>query len=62
MILIAESGSTKTDWCLINQAGEKMSFETIGFNPYFINSEGVLNELLTSDLIEIKKEVNNVAP
>ncbi len=44
MILLAESGSTKTDWRLL---GENIhSFETIGLNPYFVNSDTVEKELL----------------
>ena len=36
MILIVESGSTKTDWVLIDESNEKQYFKTIGFNPFFI--------------------------
>lgn len=43
MILIAESGSTKTDWRLINQ--EKTQFNTLGLNPYFVNSQQIADEL-----------------
>ena len=44
MILLAESGSTKTDWRLL---GENVrSFETIGLNPYFVDSDTVAKELL----------------
>jgi N-acetylglucosamine kinase-like BadF-type ATPase len=60
MILIADSGSTKTDWRLINNDGEAMSFETIGFNPYIVDSDIVLNGLLNSDLAAIKKSVKQV--
>jgi N-acetylglucosamine kinase-like BadF-type ATPase len=60
MILIAESGSTKTDWRVINKDGQKLSFETIGFNPYFISSASVLNELTSSKLVDIKKDVKQV--
>ena len=59
MILVADSGSTKTDWRLIN-AGETTSFETIGFNPYIVDSDTVLNGLLNSDLASIKKSVTQV--
>jgi glucosamine kinase len=40
MILIADSGSTKTDWVLLD---EKNSFryKTIGYNPYFIDTEKI---------------------
>ncbi len=43
MILIAESGSTKTDWRLLNDA--QHSFETIGLNPYFVSSEQIFDEI-----------------
>lgn len=45
MILIADSGSTKTDWCLITHENEIRNFQTIGMNPYFIDSEGIEDEL-----------------
>ncbi len=60
MFLIADSGSTKTDWRLVKNDGETLSFETIGFNPYFIDSASVLNELTSSALNEVKKEVRHV--
>ena len=44
MILIADSGSTKTDWVLIGQ-GTENSFKTIGFNPYFIDTAAIQKEL-----------------
>lgn len=44
MILLAESGSTKTDWRLLGENAR--SFETIGLNPYFVNSATVAEELL----------------
>jgi glucosamine kinase len=44
MIVIAESGSTKTDWRII---GKKIhSFETPGLNPYFVNADTITKELL----------------
>lgn len=44
MILIADSGATKTDWCLIN--GDKRSpvFETLGLNPTYVSSLIISNE------------------
>lgn len=38
MILIADSGSTKTDWRIIPTDGKITAIKTIGFNPYFITS------------------------
>jgi len=45
MILIADSGSTKTEWSLIAKENDIRSFQTIGFNPYFIDSAGIEAEL-----------------
>ncbi len=45
MILIADSGSTKTDWSLLSHEHEVKTFQTIGMNPFFIDAEGVALEL-----------------
>lgn len=45
MILIADSGSSKTNWCLIKQDGEKQYFNTEGYNPYFVDSTYIVNSL-----------------
>ncbi|MBL4715349.1 MAG: N-acetylglucosamine kinase [Bacteroidia bacterium] len=50
MILVADSGSTKTDWCLIDDNSENKFFETKGFNPY-LNTEKEITEELISTLI-----------
>lgn len=48
MIVIADGGSTKTNWCLINEAGRKIYFNTEGYNPYFSDSDYIENSLKTS--------------
>jgi glucosamine kinase len=55
MILIADSGSTKTDWRLINDNNETYQFNTMGFNPYFQDSTVIANELKQKLLPEINK-------
>lgn len=60
MILIADSGSTKTDWKFVVKGNVQESFETIGFNPYIISSNEVLKVLETSNLMEIKNVVEEV--
>ena len=40
-ILIADSGSTKTDWVLLDNNNIIVQFQTIGFNPYFQSSEDI---------------------
>lgn len=46
MIAIADSGSTKTDWVILNEdLTEHLRTVTIGFNPYHINSEAIFEEI-----------------
>ncbi|MGZ3900766.1 MAG: ATPase [Bacteroidia bacterium] len=46
--LIADSGSTKTDWVLLKGSTIIKEVKTIGFNPYFQTKEQIALELLTS--------------
>ena len=50
MYLIADSGSTKTDWCLCNQGTVLQNIQTQGINPYHQSEEAIeivlLDELL----------------
>lgn len=43
MILVADSGATKTDWCLIDKKGERRDFTTIGLNPTYLVDGSVLD-------------------
>lgn len=43
-ILIADSGSTKTEWVLVNQEGQEF-FKSDGLNPYF-RTHGQLSEAI----------------
>jgi N-acetylglucosamine kinase-like BadF-type ATPase len=46
---IADSGSTKTDWVIVDREGNQADrVKTIGFNPYFQSSEFILAELQRS--------------
>lgn len=45
MIVIADGGSTKTNWCLLNDSGEKIYFNSEGYNPYFVDSAYIFNSL-----------------
>lgn len=46
MILIADSGSTKTDWVLINtQSGKRNTYEGIGLNPYYSTAKSIADEV-----------------
>jgi len=53
MIIIADGGSTKTNWCLINEYGKKVYYNTEGYNPFFSDTAYIINSLnehLPSDL------------
>jgi N-acetylglucosamine kinase-like BadF-type ATPase len=56
MIIIADSGSTKTDWRLWNpDTNEAFSFSSKGLNPYFVNSmevSAVLKDTISLDILE----------
>jgi len=45
MKLIADGGSTKTNWCLVNDEGKKVYFNTEGYNPYFVSKEYIIESL-----------------
>jgi N-acetylglucosamine kinase-like BadF-type ATPase len=45
MKLIADGGSTKTNWCLVNDEGKKVYFNTEGYNPYFVSKEYIVESL-----------------
>ena len=49
MILIADSGSTKIAWCLVEPSGNIRKFETEGYNPCYTGGEK-LYEILKPNL------------
>lgn len=54
-ILIADSGSTKTDWTLLHEGKVVRQVKTIGFNPYFHSRDEVSLEILN----KLKPEIND---
>lgn len=48
--LIADSGSTKTQWCLVT-GGKKKMISTQGISPYFLNEES-LDLILRGELLK----------
>lgn len=46
MVLIADSGSTKTSWCLLDkEKKQKLHFSTEGYNPYYIDASYIAASL-----------------
>ena len=55
--LIADSGSTKTSWALTNtETGQFTALNTIGYNPYFIDTEGIADSLKKDLLPQIDNQ------
>lgn len=62
MILIADGGSTKTTWCLLNDDHPSF-FQTEGYHPFFVKSEHIEKSLfakLPTDIKECAAKVKRV--
>jgi N-acetylglucosamine kinase-like BadF-type ATPase len=60
-MLIAESGSTKTDWVLVDADNNIKLFKSIGFNPFFHSSDFIRDEISKNkEFFQIAKDVKNV--
>lgn len=61
MILLAESGSTKTEWCLVDRDGIVEHFLSDGINPFF-QTRKEISRLVRLQLPQIffKARVNNI--
>jgi N-acetylglucosamine kinase-like BadF-type ATPase len=62
MILVVDSGSTKTDWIAINDSGSVLfSTQTLGLNPQVLSSS-ILNERIINnyDLYQNRKKVSKL--
>ncbi|CAN5863031.1 hypothetical protein BH24BAC1_BH24BAC1_21150 [soil metagenome] len=56
MILIADGGSTKSAWCLINNNDQKVFFNTEGYNPYFVDTPTITASLRRSLPQDLEKD------
>jgi len=55
MILVADSGSSKTDWLLENSGGEPEEFKTDGLNPYFLTEKEIAKTIQTQGAELVKR-------
>lgn len=53
--LIADSGSTKTEWCLLT-GNKKKKFFTQGLSPYFLNQDQIVAVLEAGMTKKVKKD------
>ncbi len=56
MILIADSGSTKTDWRIIEDNGKVTALESSGLNPFYLTDREITHEVENSILHELHTE------
>jgi N-acetylglucosamine kinase-like BadF-type ATPase len=62
MILVVDSGSTKTDWIALDDKGKEIfSTQTLGLNPQMLSNE-ILNERIKNnfDIYKNRKSVNKL--
>ncbi len=55
MIIIADGGSTKTNWCLVTEEGKKVYFNTEGYNPYFSGTAYIVQSLMENLPTDLEK-------
>ncbi len=62
MILVADSGSSKTDWLLALPQQETKLFKTAGLNPYFLSEKEIIKVLQeqAADMIGYGKEIDEI--
>jgi len=56
MILIADSGSTKTDWCVSEQGKQRQRITTQGINPFFLSENEIGEEIRSSLLPQLQTQ------
>jgi len=60
MFLIADSGSSKTEWRLISEDSQILArVQTVGLNPYFLSYEKIV-EVLYKTIQPLTETVDNV--
>ncbi|MDR3227544.1 MAG: ATPase [Prevotellaceae bacterium] len=60
MILVADSGSTKTSWCVIDAHGDFVYLETSGLNPCLQSEDVILDELQANLCPKINGEIQHI--
>jgi N-acetylglucosamine kinase-like BadF-type ATPase len=58
MILIADSGSTKTEWVIIHNSKTIKQCFSMGINPYFIDTKGIIDIIET----EVIQNLGDITP
>ncbi|MFC3878938.1 N-acetylglucosamine kinase [Algoriphagus namhaensis] len=60
MILIADSGSSKTDWRVIHRDRRISQHRGVGFNPYYQTSQEMAEEMRHDFLVNLESEIEEI--
>ncbi|MFN3999690.1 N-acetylglucosamine kinase [Algoriphagus sp.] len=60
MILIADSGSSKTDWRVIHKDGKISQYRGVGFNPYYMTAEEMAIQMRHDFLVNLETEIEEI--
>lgn len=61
MFFVIESGSTKSDWVLIENENSQRIYSTMGFNPYFHSSDLIESEIMkNSDILNVADKIKGI--
>lgn len=60
-LLLAESGSTKTDWCFLQKGKKPAHFKTSGINPYLQKHEEIISVLEHELDWDFKSKLDGIA-
>ncbi|MDX2171473.1 MAG: ATPase [Bacteroidota bacterium] len=60
-VLIADSGSTKTDWVLLDKGKVIKQVQTIGFNPYFQTKDQISLEITNNLRPHLTEYLNHIS-
>jgi N-acetylglucosamine kinase-like BadF-type ATPase len=60
MILIADSGTSKTDWRVIHRDGRISQHRGVGFNPYYMTSEEMAIQMRHDFLVNLESEIDQI--
>jgi len=52
MILLADSGSTKCDWIIIDNSNTRHKTSTMGFNPFFHSTDFIVGKIRENELFK----------
>ena len=60
MILIADSGTSKTDWRVIHRDGKISQHRGVGFNPYYMTAEEMAIQMRHDFLVNLESEIEEI--